>query len=86
MLTSSGAARGNRPVESEQILHSFVVRLWLERGANGEALWRGHIRHVQNDRETYIRDLAEMRDFVEEISGVPGPAVERHGARRGIQT
>lgn len=62
---------------SEHVLHSFVVRLWLERSAGGEAVWRGHVRHIQNDRETYIRDLGEMCDFLEDISGVPGPTMER---------
>lgn len=73
-------------MENKYTLHSFVVRLWLERGADGEAVWRGHIRHVQNDREAYIRDLGEMCEFLEDISGVPGPSVERPGDPRGIQT
>ncbi|MEE8342335.1 MAG: hypothetical protein V3R51_00905 [Gammaproteobacteria bacterium] len=56
-------------------LESFVVRIWLERGQNGEPRWRGHIRHVQNGREAYFGDLREMREFLEQVSNVPGPAI-----------
>jgi len=52
---------------------SFVARIWLEKGQNGEPRWRGRIRHVQNGREIYFQDLREMRDFLEEVSGMPGP-------------
>lgn len=67
-------------MEKEHVLHSFVVRLWLEQCDDGQAVWRGHIRHVQNDRETYIRDLDEMCEFLEDISGVPGPGMKRAAA------
>lgn len=55
-------------------LESFVAHIWLEHRNDGEPIWRGHIRHVQNDRETYFQDLRKMREFLEEVSGVPGPA------------
>lgn len=55
----------------EHILHSFVVRLWLEQCDDGQSVWRGHIRHVQNDREAYIRNLEEICEFLEDVSGVP---------------
>ncbi|MFQ5757547.1 MAG: hypothetical protein ACE5H7_15835 [Acidiferrobacterales bacterium] len=58
-------------------LESFVVRIWLEYGQAGEPIWRGHIRHVQDDREAYFKDLQEMREFLEEVSGVCGPATDR---------
>lgn len=53
---------------------SFVARIWLERSHNGEPMWRGHIKHVQGDEEGYFRDLAEMNEFLERVSGVTGPA------------
>jgi hypothetical protein len=56
-------------------LDSFVARIWLEYGQNGEACWRGRIRHVQNGRQIYFQDLREMRDFLEDVSGVPGPQI-----------
>lgn len=55
-------------------LDSFVARIWLERGSNGEPVWRGHVRHVQGDRETYFQNLGGMNEFIEKISGVPGPS------------
>ncbi len=56
-------------------LDSFVARIWLEYGQNGETCWRGRIRHVQNGRQVYFQDLQEMRDFLEDVSGVPGPHI-----------
>ncbi len=56
-------------------LQSFIVRIWLERGSNGEPIWRGHVRHVQGGQETYFQDLETMSDFLERVSGVTGPAL-----------
>ncbi len=55
------------------ILNSFVARIWLERRSNGEPVWRGHVRHVQGEQETYFEHLGGMNEFLERISGVPGP-------------
>ena len=52
---------------------SFVARIWLELGDNGDTTWRGHIRHVQGEEEEYFQDLMEMRGFLSRVSGVPGP-------------
>lgn len=60
---------------------SFVARIWLERGLNGEPRWRGHIRHIQSGRQGYFKDLREMRAFLERASGIPGPGAD-HGADR----
>ncbi len=55
------------------ILDSFVARIWLERGSNGEPVWRGHVRHIQGEQESYFQHLGGMNEFLERISGVPGP-------------
>ncbi len=57
----------------EHISESFVARIWLERGSDGDPVWRGHIRHVQGDQETYFRDLEKMNEFLERVTGVAGP-------------
>jgi hypothetical protein len=56
-------------------LESFVARIWLEPGSNGEPVWRGHVRHVQGEQETYFKDLETMSVFLEQVSGVTGPAL-----------
>ena len=56
----------------EHVSESFVARIWLERGSDGDAVWRGHIRHVQGDRETYFLNLRKMNEFLERVSGRPG--------------
>ncbi len=64
-------------VGKTQSTESFVARFWLEGGTNGDPLWRGHIRHVQGEEEAYFQDLERMRDFMEQVSNVPGPQLKR---------
>ncbi len=52
------------------VAQSFVARIWLERGSNGEPVWRGHVRHVQSSKDHYFQDLRVMCDFIEQVSGV----------------
>jgi hypothetical protein len=61
----------------KQTSESFVARLWLEGGTNGDPMWRGHIRHVQGEEEAYFQDLKRMSDFMEQVSNVPGPQLKR---------
>ena len=56
----------------KQVLESFVARIWLERGPNGDPLWRGHVRHVQGNQEAFFQDLETMAEFLERVSGVSG--------------
>ncbi|GBE44176.1 hypothetical protein BMS3Bbin10_02266 [bacterium BMS3Bbin10] len=56
---------------------SFVVRIWLEGESADNPIWRGHIRHVQGEEETYFQSLSEMKEFLERISGVPLPAKDK---------
>jgi hypothetical protein len=62
-------------VEEHIKKESFVARIWLEHGDNGDTKWRGHIRHVQGEEEEYFQDLMEMREFLGRVSGVSGPAL-----------
>ncbi len=57
------------------IIQSFVARVWLERTSGDDTEWRGHIQHVQGPEEIYFNDLSEMSEFLELVSGVPGPAL-----------
>ncbi|MFQ5974513.1 MAG: hypothetical protein ACE5Q3_19490, partial [Alphaproteobacteria bacterium] len=61
--------QGNRESNQSSTV-SFVVRIWLERGAVGEATWRGRIRHVQSGRDDYFQGLAGMREVLEREAGV----------------
>ncbi len=60
-------------MEGKHVLESFVARIWLERGLNGDPLWRGHVRHVQGNQEAFFQDLETMAEFLERVSGVSGP-------------
>jgi hypothetical protein len=54
-------------------MQSFVARIWLERGANGDPRWRGHIQHIQGQEEVYFQDLVRLGEFLEQVSGIPAP-------------
>lgn len=58
-----------------RIAESFVARIWLERGPNGDPRWRGHIRHIQGEQAVYFQDLTEVCEFLERVSGIPGPGL-----------
>lgn len=58
-----------------KVIQSFVARVWLERTSGNDQEWRGHIQHVQGPEELYFHDLTEMSEFLELVSGVPGPAL-----------
>ena len=60
-------------MERKKVLESFVARIWLERGSNGDPLWRGQVRHVQSNQEAFFQDLGVMTEFLERVSGVSGP-------------
>jgi hypothetical protein len=71
-----------------QITQSFVARIWLDRVADEDPKWRGHIQHIQGREEAYFQDLAEMCEFLEQVSGVrgpvaPSPAKDPATAKRG---
>jgi hypothetical protein len=60
-------------MDGKQTFESFIARIWLERGSNGDPIWRGHVRHVQGEEEAYFQDLGAMSEFLERVSGVSGP-------------
>jgi hypothetical protein len=55
-----------------QVIQSFVARIWLERAADEDLKWRGHIQHIQGGEGIYFQDLTEMAEFLEQVSGIPG--------------
>jgi hypothetical protein len=65
---------------------SFVARIWLESGGNGDTTWRGHIRHVQGKEEEYFQDLMGMREFLGRVSGVTGPAQAAQALKLAAQS
>ena len=56
---------------------SFVARFWLEGDLESNPTWRGHIRHVQGDEESYFQSLSEMKEFLERVGGIPVPAKDK---------
>ena len=51
---------------SESDVHSFIIKLWLEKAAGGEspAVWRGHITHVPSGERRYLKDLGGVTAFI----------------------
>ncbi len=58
-------------MRSGLVAQSFVARIWLERGSNGEPVWRGHVRHIQSSEQSYFQELGVMCDFIGQVSGEP---------------
>ncbi len=73
-------------MEEKHVLESFVARIWLEGGSNGDPLWRGHIRHVQGNQEAFFQDLETMAEFLERVSGVSGPRQSAGPGAKGKPT
>ena len=61
-----------------QIIQSFVARIWLERAADEDPKWRGHIQHIQGGEEIYFQDLMEMAEFLEQVSGISSLGFAAH--------
>lgn len=55
------------------VMQSFVARIWIERIEGQQPTWRGHVQHIQGNEEAYFQDLAQMSEFLERVSGIPGP-------------
>lgn len=78
-----------------QVIQSFVARIWLEQAAGEDPKWRGHIQHIQGREEVYFQDLTEVCEFLERVSGIPGPgfvpnptreaATAKRGAYAGVK-
>ena len=72
-----------REMDGKQPLESFIARIWLERGSGEDSVWRGHVRHVQGEEETYFQDLGAMSEFLECVSGVSWSRRIGEAAKRG---
>jgi hypothetical protein len=48
--------------ESHVTRHSFVLRIWREKGGAG---WRGWVQHSRSGESTASQDLNELLAFVE---------------------
>jgi hypothetical protein len=47
--------------------HLFTVRLWLEPLGEGQAEWRGQVRHVPSGEARYFRDWEALQAFLERM-------------------
>jgi hypothetical protein len=49
--------------KTEARTHSFVVRVWIEAGA--QPPWRGSVTHVSTGQRRHFTDLGEVVSFIE---------------------
>lgn len=49
--------------------HSFVVRIWWEKGHDDQALWRGWVQHAITGKSRYFDHVADMLAFIEAHTG-----------------
>ncbi len=66
--------------EIESEIQSFIIRIWVEERAEeaGRSVWRGHITHVLSGRRRYLKNLAEIGDFI-------APYLENMGLQLGLR-
>jgi hypothetical protein len=48
-------------------VHSFIVKLWLEKEAQGtkRVTWHGYITHVPGGERRYLKDMNDVTEFIE---------------------
>lgn len=70
----------HRHQSAEFNAHSFIVKVWVEEETNkhGNPIWRGHITHVPDGEQRYLRNLSEIERFVE-------PYLNEMGIRFGLR-
>ena len=51
--------------------HSFIVRFWVEPREIEDAkpVWRGVVEHVSSGRKLYLKNLKEIKAFIESYIG-----------------
>jgi hypothetical protein len=61
----SKVCRGHHSAEFSA--HSFIVKVWIEEEINkhGNPIWHGHITHVPDGKQRYLRNLSEIERFIE---------------------
>jgi hypothetical protein len=54
--------------------HLFVVEIWREASEDVSAPWRGIVKHVAHERQTYFQNLGGLTDFISlRLAVVPAP-------------
>jgi hypothetical protein len=75
----------------ESQVDSFIVKLWTEEaaagGVGGRVKWHGHITHVSDGARRYLKDLDEIKIFIEPYLAEMGVNVDsrwrlRHWLKR----
>lgn len=48
------------------VVHSFIVRMWLEQSEEntGPAIWRGRITHIPGNEHHYFIDTSNIAMFI----------------------
>lgn len=62
----------------ESTTQSFIVKVWVEDSAEegGQGVWHGHITQVPSGKRRYLKNLAEIQDFI-------APHLEDMGVKLG---
>lgn len=73
--------------QDEPETHSFIIKFWLEKEADGEGrIWRGRITHVSQQKEgsrRYFNRLEDIAEFIAPYLASALPLAGRKAGRRG---
>ncbi|MDQ6929141.1 MAG: hypothetical protein M3126_00555 [Candidatus Eremiobacteraeota bacterium] len=57
-----------------RIKHLFAVEIWREASQSETGPWRGIVKHVAHDRQTYFQNLGALTDFISlRLAATPDP-------------
>lgn len=53
-------------VHGKLIIHSFIIRMWLEQPDEKarHGIWRGRITHIPGNEQQYFTDVKSIASFV----------------------
>ncbi len=68
----------------ESQMHSFIVKLWLEKGGDDTraTVWHGYITHVPSGARRYLKDLHDIVSFIKLYFGDTGAKVMQDSRAR----
>jgi len=49
--------------------HSFVIRIWWEKGHADPAWWRGWVQHAATGKSCYFEHVTDLLTFIEAQTG-----------------
>jgi hypothetical protein len=50
--------------KNPRIKHLFAVEIWREASENGAGSWRGIVKHIAHDHQSYFHSIVDLTDYI----------------------